>query len=303
MTGLPTSAVRVTVPASTANLGSGFDTLGLALALHDEVHVRIVEGEPGTAQVTVEGQGVGAVPTDERHLVARVVHEALVELGFRPPALRLHCRNTIPHSRGLGSSAAAIVAGVAAAFELAGFDLRDKDNAERALQLAAAREGHADNAAASLLGGFVVAWQESGCFRAVRMQPHPDVAPIVLVPQVESATHTTRGLLPERVPHVDAAFAASRAALAVHAVTRDPDLLLAATDDRLHQDYREPAWPDTIALVRALRSAGIAAAVSGAGPTVLAFPPGGQLPAGLAPNGFQMLHLPVDLNGVRVSTG
>jgi homoserine kinase len=297
---LPVSAVRVTVPASTANLGSGFDTLGMALSLYDTVSARIVDGAAGSASVLVEGHGAAALPTDERHLVVRIIHKALAELGFPAPALRLHCQNSIPHSRGLGSSAAAIVAGVAAAFGLAGIDLRHKENADRALQLAATQEGHADNAAASLFGGFVVAWQESGHFHAVRMRPHPDVSPIVLVPQVESATLTTRGLLPERVPHADAAFAASRAALAVHAITSDPSLLLAATDDRLHQDYRESAWPATIELVRQLRAAGVAAAVSGAGPTVLALPPGGVLPVDIAPNDFDALRLPVDLTGVRV---
>lgn len=300
MTRLPVSAVRVKVPASTANLGSGFDALGMALSLYDNVSARVVDGPPGSASVQVEGQGAGSVPTDERHLVVRVVHKTLAELGFPAPALRLHCENSIPHARGLGSSAAAIVAGVATGFALAGIDLRDNDNAELALHLAAAREGHADNAAASLLGGFVVAWQESGRFRAVRMQPHPDVSPVVFVPQVQSATDATRGLLPERVPHADAAFAAGRAALAVHALTRAPELLLAATEDRLHQDYREPAWPETIALVRRLREAGVPAAVSGAGPTVLALPAGGQLPAEIDPNGFQLLRLPVDGTGVRI---
>ncbi|RKT85659.1 homoserine kinase [Saccharopolyspora antimicrobica] len=300
MTGLPVSAVRVKVPGSTANLGSGFDALGMALSLYDNVFAQVVDGPPGSASVQVEGEGAGSVPTDERHLVVRVVHKTLAELGFPAPALRLHCENSIPHARGLGSSAAAIVAGVATGFALAGIDLRDNDNTELALHLAAAREGHADNAAASLLGGFVVAWQESGRFRAVRMQPHPDVSPIAFVPQVQSATDATRGLLPERVPHADAAFAAGRAALAVHAMTRAPELLLAATADRLHQDYRESAWPDTIALVRRLREAGVAAAVSGAGPTVLALPTGGQLPAEIAPNGFQVLRLPVDDGGVRI---
>ncbi|KAA5832765.1 homoserine kinase [Saccharopolyspora hirsuta] len=302
MTGLPVSAVRVKVPASTANLGSGFDALGMALSLHDNVSVQVVDGPAGSASVQVEGEGAGSVPTDERHLVVRVIHKTLAELGFPAPALRLHCENSIPHARGLGSSAAAIVAGVAAGFGLAGIDLRDKENSDRALDMAAAREGHADNAAASLLGGFVVAWRESGRFRAVRMQPHPDVSPIALVPRAESSTDATRGLLPERVPHADAAFAAGRAALAVHAVTRAPELLLAATEDRLHQDYRESAWPDTVALVRQLREAGVAAAVSGAGPTVLALPVGGELPAGIAPNGFRALRLPVDDAGVQITS-
>ncbi|GAA4828654.1 homoserine kinase [Saccharopolyspora rosea] len=301
MTAPPRSSVRVAVPASTANLGSGFDALGMALALHDEVHVEVVDGVPGSAAVTVEGQGAGAVPADEHHLVVRVIAKALSELGYAVPALRLHCRNAIPHSRGLGSSAAAIIAGVAAAHALGGLDPRDGENADRALQLAAEWEGHADNVAASLHGGLVIAWNDAGRFHAAALRPHPDIAPIVLVPQEESATHTTRGLLPERVPHADAAFAAGRAALAVHALTRDPDLLMAATDDRLHQDYREPAWPGTVALVRALRAAGVPAAVSGAGPTVLALPRGGELPSGIPLNGFTELRLPVDTTGVRTT--
>lgn len=296
----PPTAFRVTVPASTANLGSGFDTLGMALSLYDTVDVEVVDGPAGTARVEVAGQGTGAVPTDESHLVVRMLHRTLAELGTTVPALRVRCHNTIPHSRGLGSSAAAIIAGITAGYTVAGFSLEDEGCAAGALQLAASCEGHADNAAASLYGGLVIAWNEGGSFRAVRLEPHASLRPVALVPEAESATHTTRGLLPERVPHADAAFAAGRAALAVHALTGDPALLVDATGDRLHQDYREPAWPDTVALVRKLRAAGVAAAVSGAGPTVLAFPPSGELPAGLALSGFDVLRLPVDRQGVRV---
>ncbi|TWG09137.1 homoserine kinase [Saccharopolyspora dendranthemae] len=300
MSSFPVREVGVEVPASTANLGSGFDALGMALSLHDKVHARVTDGPVGSATVSVTGQGAGSLPADERHLVVRVVHDTLSELGFpEPPALDLRCENNIPHSRGLGSSAAAIVAGVALAHGLAGIDLRATENAERALHLAAVREGHADNVAASLLGDFVLAWRESGRFRAVSVPVHPDVAPVAFVPQAESATHLTRGLLPEQVPHADAAFAAGRSALAVHALTRDPSLLLAATDDRLHQDYREPAWPETVALVRGLRSEGIAAAVSGAGPTVLALPVKNVDVRDLVPSGFAVLDLPVDREGVR----
>lgn len=299
--GAPHNGIRVTVPGSTANLGSGFDTLGMALGLHDTVDVEVVDGPPGTAHVDVEGEGAGHLPTGERHLVVRMLHRTLSELGVAAPALHLRCHNVIPHSRGLGSSAAAIVAGVAAGYALAGFTLQRKESAEHALQVAASHEGHADNAAASLFGGFVVAWDDEGKFRASRMQPHPDVHPIALIPEVKSATHTTRGLLPDTVPHADAAFAASRAALAVHAVTREPELLLAATQDRLHQDYREPAWPQTVDLVRRLRYEGVAAAVSGAGPTVLAFPRGWDLPPAVDLAGFRVLRLPVDLVGVQVN--
>jgi homoserine kinase len=175
---------------------------------------------------------------------------------------------------------------------------------DRALQVAAEFEGHADNAAASLLGGLVVAWSETSAlgnhYRALRLEPHPDVRPILLIPGESSKTSVTRQLLPDRVPHSDAAFAAGRAALAVQAITTRPDLLLAATADRLHQDYREAAWPATLRLVRALREQGAAAAVSGAGPTVMVLTLDGKLPDGVDLSGFETRELPVDRLGVQV---
>jgi homoserine kinase len=217
------------------------------------------------------------------------------QLGFRPPGLELRCRNAIPHSRGLGSSAAAAVAGVAAAYGLAGREIDD-----RALQVAAEFEGHADNAAASLLGGLVVAWTEAGRYRALRLEPHSELRPILLIPGESSATAVTRQLLPDRVPHADAAFAAGRCALAVQAVTTRPDLLLAATADRLHQDYREAAWPATLRLVRILREHGLAACVSGAGPTVMVLTQDGKLPDGVDLTGFDVRELAPDRAGVQV---
>jgi homoserine kinase len=286
------TAVRVTVPASSANLGPGFDTLGLALGLYDEVDARVTDGG---LKITVDGQGAAEVAYDEGHLVARALRAAGAAIGFQPPGLELSCRNAIPHSRGLGSSAAAVVAGIAAAYGLAGMELDD-----RALQIAAEFEGHADNAAASLLGGLVVAWTESGDYRAVRLEPHPDVRPVLLIPGESSKTSVTRQLLPDRVPHADAAFTAGRTALAVQAITNRPDLLLAATADRLHQDYREPAWPATSRLVRILREHGAAAAVSGAGPTVIVLTTDGKLPEGVEKSGFDVRELPVDRQGVQV---
>ena len=287
-----TTAVRVTVPGSTANLGSGFDALGMALDVHDEVDVRVVASG---LVVRVTGEGCDDVPTDEAHLVVRAFRAACERLGFAPSGVEFECRNAIPHSRGLGSSAAAIVAGVAAAYALAGHEL---DTA--ALQLASEFEGHADNAAASMFGGVVIAWSEGDQYRAVRLDPHTDLRPVVLVPSEESSTKTTRGLLPAVVPHADAAFAAGRSALAVHALTCDPSLLLTALDDRLHQPYREPAWPATIRVVKDLRAAGVAAAVSGAGPTVLALPKDGELPVGVDVTGFDVRRSAVDVVGVRV---
>lgn len=302
------SAVRVSVPASTANLGSGFDTLGMALALRDTLWVRVL---PRGLRVRVSGAGADGVPTDERHLVLRALRAAADRLGLDLPGVDLHAHNAIPHARGLGSSAAAVVGGIAAAYGLAGVAVD-----EAALQLAAEFDGHADNVAASMYGGLVVAFadrdeavehaaaeqHDAGAtrYRAARLEPHRDIWPVALVPEVESATEQTRGLLPARVPHADAAFAASRAALAVHALTDAPELLLPATADRLHQHYREPAWPESVALVRALRAAGVAAAISGAGPTVLAFPQRGTLPEDLHTGGFAVWPIGVDRSGVTV---
>ena len=299
--GRPTS-VRVRVPASSANLGPGFDSLGLALGLYDEVEASVADDG---VVVEVGGEGAGRVPCDDTHLVVQAMRTAWNVTGDAPPGLRLRCRNAVPHSRGLGSSAAAAVAGAVAAVVLAGRDAE----AERdtILQVTAGMEGHADNAAASLLGGFVVAWETAGNtesrFHAVRLDAHPGIAPVALVAGAESLTSTTRGLLPDRVPLVDAAFTGSRTALAVLAFTQRPELLMPATEDRLHQGYRRPAYPDSADLVDALRTRGVPAAISGAGPTVLAFTTGGALPDDLDLRGFTALPLPVDALGAVVEIG
>ncbi|MER7116352.1 homoserine kinase [Saccharomonospora azurea] len=284
----------ITVPASTANLGPGFDAFGMALALHDVVEIEVT-GSGLEVEVIDAGAGdMSGVPTDESHLVVRALRRACGHLGVTVPGVALRCRNAIPHARGLGSSAAAVVAGIAAGYALAGKDVDDD-----ALQLAAEFEGHADNAAASLFGGFVVAWQVGREFHAQRLRPHPAIRPVVAVPSELSSTGETRALLPDTVPHGDAAFAAGRSALVVHAVTARPDLLFAATEDRLHQDYREPAYPASVRLMRALRARGVAAVISGAGPTVLALTTTGILPHGVDVTGFEVFELPVDLVGVR----
>jgi homoserine kinase len=288
----------VRVPASSANLGPGFDSLGLALGLHDEIDVAVA-GDG--LVVEVDGEGAAGVPRDERHLVVRAMRRAFEVFGDAPAGLRLHCRNAIPHARGLGSSAAAAVAGAVAAAVLSGRD--PQEERRTLLQLTAGMEGHADNAAASLLGGFVIAWNTEGCFDAVTLDVHPGIAPVALVASVESSTATTRGLLPERVPLADAAFTGSRTALAVLAFTGRPDLLLPATADRLHQEYRRPAYPQSAALVDALRARDVPAVISGAGPTVLALTADGTLPAGVDPHGFTVLPLPIDPDGASVAPG
>jgi homoserine kinase len=269
-------AVRVRVPATSANLGPGFDAFGLALGLNDEVEVRADAGGSGV-RVEVEGEGAGDLARDEGNLVARAVLAAYDAMGERPPGLELRCTNRIPHGRGLGSSAAAIVAGVVAARELAAEG--NRLDGEAALALASAMEGHPDNVAACLLGGFTVAWLEGEARtpRAVRLVPSAEVCAVALIPAAPVSTELARGLLPAQVPHAEAARNAGRAALLVAALTQRPDLLLAATEDWLHQPYRAQAMPESAGAVRRLRAEGIAAVVSGAGPTVLA------LGAGLDP--------------------
>ncbi|KAA9162043.1 homoserine kinase [Amycolatopsis acidicola] len=292
------TSFKVTVPASSANLGPGFDALGLALGLYDVVEVQVIESGLKVEVLDNGAGGVADVPTDETHLVVRAIRRTCERLGVHLPGLHLRCSNAIPHARGLGSSAAAVVSGVAAGYAIAG---RPRDNG--AVQLAAEFEGHADNAAASLFGGLVIAWCDGGEFHARRLTTHESLRPVVAVPELRSATATTRGLLPAEVPHHDAAFTAGRAALAVHALTSDPSLLLAATEDKLHQHYRAPAYPDTTRLIADLRAAGVAATVSGAGPTVLALTTDGIIPAAVDVSGFEVMELPVDLAGVQVTAG
>ncbi|MEJ2865414.1 homoserine kinase [Actinomycetospora flava] len=289
------TVVRVRVPATSANLGPGFDTLGLALGMWDEVELSVGDGERCT--VEVEGEGAARVPRDERHLVLRAAHATFARAGAPRVSLRLRCRNVIPHSRGLGSSAAAAVAGIVAARGLLSSTYPLDDDA--VLDLAAGFDGHADNVAACLHGGLVVSWGHEGDWHAVHLTPHPALRPVALIAERSSSTEATRGLLPDRVPHADAAFTAARSALLVHALTSEPELLLAATEDRLHQPYRRPAYPETAAVVDCLRAAGVAAVVSGAGPTVLALTLDGQLPDELDTTGFTVRPLAVDTEGAR----
>ncbi len=295
--------VTVSVPATSANLGPGFDALGLALELRDVVRAR--RETDGAVTVHVSGEGESTVPRDENHLVVRAVHAAWDAIGEPRSGLTLWCTNVVPHGRGLGSSAAAAVAGVLAARALAGAP----DDPAAALVVATALEGHPDNAAAALLGGLTIAWADDPLStpRAVRIEPSPELGATVLLPDIELSTETARGLLPAAVPHVDAAYTAGRAALLVEAVSRRPDLLLEATEDRLHQPYRAPAMPATAELVALLRARGWAAVVSGAGPTVLVLSardrrPDAESLRGLAGPGWRVLDLALAPVGAAVDT-
>ncbi|GAA3751158.1 homoserine kinase [Streptomyces tremellae] len=292
------AAVRVRTPATSANLGPGFDAFGLSLGLYDDVVVRVADAG---LHIDIAGEGAQTLPRDENHLLVRALRTAFDLLGGQPRGLEVVCANRIPHGRGLGSSSAAICAGIVAARAVTiGGDARLDDAA--LLELATEIEGHPDNVAACLLGGFTLAWTESGAARAIRMDPAPSVVPVVFVPDAPVLTETARGLLPRTVPHVDAAANAGRAALLVEALTRRPELLLPATEDRIHQEYRQPAMPQSVALVDRLREDGVPAMISGAGPTVIALVEEGAADkvARLAGEGWAANRLSLDTAGASV---
>jgi homoserine kinase len=301
--------VRVQVPATSANLGPAFDSAGIALACHDVVAFDVVAS--GLA-VEVSGAGAGELPTDESHLVVRAFRAACDELGWTPSGLRVVAENGIPQGRGMGSSAAAVVAGVLGAWALC--PKVDAVDLDAVLRLTSEMEGHPDNVAPCLLGGATLSWTTDGIARADTISVHDDVRPVVLVPDATLSTHVARDLLPDAGPHADAAFNAGRAALLVHALVSEPTLLFEATEDRLHQRQRAAAMPDSARLLEQLRAAGHAAVVSGAGPSLLvltrrhpddpADDPAGAVRvrdvADLTPEGWSVLPLGVDVHGSRV---
>lgn len=298
--------LRVRVPATSANLGPGFDTLGLALAFADEIIVS-TKPEPGIV-VHVTGIGEGELPTDENNLIAVAVLHVYQKLGRDAPGIEIHAHNRIPHGRGLGSSGCAIVAGVMIAAALLSRDETapielDED---ALLGLATDLEGHPDNVAPALFGGLTIAWTNAGHPHFKRLMVHRGISPLALVPKTTMSTALARSLQPEQVPHEDAVFNLSRSALLIAALTQSPELLFEATEDRLHQNYRGDAMPETRDLIQALRSARHAAVVSGAGPSVLVLTadPAERLEvaefvAAEAPE-WQALFLAVDNRGATV---
>lgn len=288
----------VSVPATSANLGPGFDSLGVALELRDVVTATL--SDVAGVRVTVSGEGAGTLPTDEKHLVAAVLLKALENLGIEITGLDLSCNNSIPQGKGLGSSAAAIVAGLALAQAIA---LDGHIDYDWVFAQAAAHEGHPDNAAACVYGGLTVAWTNS-VSHSRSLEILPSIHAVVGVPSGELLTEKARGLLPESVPHTDAAFNAARSALLIVGLTQDVSVLVEATDDRLHQNYRTDAYPDSISAVSALRSANVAACISGAGPSVLAFATEDQISQSqeiLANQGFTATALAFSTAGLQIS--
>lgn len=295
-------SVSVAVPATSANLGPGFDCLGLALSLHDVLTAEVIEpaaGEPAL-EIEITGEGAATLPRDERHLVVRSMRAAFTILGVTPPGLRLRFANSIPQSRGLGSSSAAIVGGLALARALVVDGARFDDDS--LLFLANRIEGHPDNVAPAVIGGFVVSGQDAEEVWALSAPIAASITAVAFVPPTGVATEAARGLLPETVPHQVAAANTGRAAVLVAALAGAPDQLLRGTEDFLHQEFRATAMPESFALVQALRARGSAAFISGAGPTVLVLGTAGELAelTEQTPSGWTAHALTVDHAGVRV---
>ncbi len=295
------------VAASSANLGPGFDSLGLALSLYDEI---IVETTDSGLVVEVEGEGAGELELDAGHLVVRAVEHGLKAAGVGASGLKVRCRNAIPHSRGLGSSAAAVVGGLAAVNGLLAQAGLTPLSQPELIQLSSEFEGHPDNAAAAVLGGAVVSWTDSSAgsaaYSAAPVRLHPDIRLFPAIPTERSSTVEARVLLPTEVSHEDARFNVSRAALLVVALTERPDLLLAATEDVLHQPHRAPAMPSSAEFLRLMRRYNMAAVLSGAGPAVIALSTAADLPTEVldyaAANGFAISEMTAG-DGVRWNSG
>ena len=280
------------VPATSANLGPGFDCFGLALELCNEIVID-TEGPPG---VTWEGEGVGELPTDGSDLVSRSIAETARRFDAATPAMSLAGRNAIPLERGLGSSAAAAVAGVALANALLHLGL----DPTAILETAAEIEGHPDNAAAAVFGGFTIVVDDQV---VARFDPDPDLRPVLLIPaDLRLPTEGARRALPPTVALEDVAANAGHAALTAVAILHEPGLLFAAMRDRIHEDRRLDLVPEARAVFDSVREAGLAVCVSGSGPTLLAF----ERADVLAPDpreGWRSLRVPVRTSGVEIVAG
>jgi len=299
--------MQVQVPATSANLGPGFDCLGLALNMHDRYMAQVMD-EAGV-DIDVTGEGADAVPTTDKNLVIKAMYKGFDFLGGRPRGIALRQLNVIPHGRGLGSSAAAIVGGLALARALV-LGGNERMSNEDMLNIANEMEGHPDNVAAAIFGNANIAWQESQrghvIAQSLKIEVDPRIGVLAFVPSTELSTSKARKMLPESIPHQDAVRNSINTAVLVQALQHRPDLLLAATEDYLHQGYRQDAMPQSFALMTKLRKAGVAAFISGAGPTVLVLHTGGESEAAelqrAAGEKFQMISLGVSRAGVAVVT-
>ncbi|MBO1266912.1 homoserine kinase [Arthrobacter cavernae] len=300
--------LTVRVPGTSANLGPGYDSLGLALSIYDTLTVETLS--TGELEFELSGEGADTLPRDGSHLVVRAIELALERLGFRHNGLKIIADNVNPHGRGLGSSASAVVAAVTAANALVPAESRQ--GRDWVLQLTSELEGHPDNVAPAIFGGLALSWQDREQYSSTRADVAPSVIPVVAVPDYELSTETARGLLPASVGHHAAAMNSGRAALLIHALTTQPEYLLPGTEDYLHQSYRAAAMRPSAELIAALRAAGHAAVVSGAGPTVMVLANGeaeaarvtAQIEAFTTENtpgvGWRVMTLAVDVEGATV---
>jgi len=263
--------IQVQVPATSANLGPGFDSFGLAFGMYDRYVAQILD--EGGLDIDVTGEGSDEVPRTDKNLLVKAMYKGFDFLGGKPKGLAVRALNVIPHGRGLGSSASAIIGGLVLARSLV-LTGTDKMSDEALLNLANEMEGHPDNVAAALYGGATIAWQDEAhgkvTAHSIHLPVDPRIKVMAFIPSTPLATKKARTLLPESIPFADAQRNSTNAALMTQAITIRPDLLFAATEDFLHQRYREEAMPASFALMTKLRAAGIAAFISGAGPTVLA---------------------------------
>lgn len=257
-------SIHVRIPATSANLGPGFDTLGMALSLYDEYQAEVIDKG---LEIVVLGEGVKDIPTDSSNLIYKTIYWVFQKVGKPVPALRITCQNNIPHGRGMGSSGAAVAGGVMLAAGLLAPEVELSE--KQLLEFATDLEGHPDNVAPALFGGLTIAWVDEQGPHHKKLAVHRGLSPLVLVPPHQMSTKLARSLQPESVPHTDAVFNVSRSALLVAALTQSPELLMAATEDRLHQNYRASAMPETNELIAILRANNHPAVVSGAGPSVL----------------------------------
>ncbi len=278
-------------PATSANLGAGFDCFGLALDLWNDVTI----DTEGAQDVTWAGEGADELPVDGSDMVSKAMAHAARARGAILPPLALHGVNRIPLERGLGSSAAACVAGIAIADRLLGLGLES----EEVLELAVEIEGHPDNAAAAIAGGFTLAFGDG----VIRLDPHPALTPVAFVPvDVRLGTGAARVALEQQVAFADAVYNAAHAAATVVALTSEPGLLTQTLGDRLHQDVRLALVPTVKAVFDELRMVGIPVCVSGAGPTLLVFD-NGERPIPDPGEGWQVLRLAVSPTGIEVGEG
>lgn len=296
MAELVTGPVTVTVPATSANLGPGYDALGLALELRDTLTAEVIDGPN---QIEVRGEGADDVPRDASHLVVQAMFRAFATMGIDLPGIALSCDNVLPHARGLGSSSGAIVGGIGLAVSLVS-DADRRLDLDARFRLAAEIEGHPDNVAPATYGGLTISGQEDAWFTAA-IEVLPRIAATAFVPPHSVSTELARSLLPAHVPHAEAAANAGRTALLIAGLTQEPSWLWAATRDWLHQDYRRAAMPESYDFVQSMRADGYAAYISGAGPTVVVLHDGPGHIADRSPDGWTVHELSVS-DGVRLPT-